>query len=693
MKRYILITGILTVCAWLLNSCQEDLGAGTDNDKGVLTIQLNSMAATRADGPIAGIEDLNENLLKQADVFFFDENGGSQLYYEEKVSVENNTLLLMLPAEVEGKNCKIGIIANYGGFSKTDVEGKSWAELQKLQITTAFKNNDTKEEQFVMQGISDKAYPLASGTTVGPIELKRVAAKISLYPQIPEEIIRDGLEIDGVTYKPLLGRMSVSMQNVVKKASVDGITYAPGSDDFTTAQRTYKRGGDHTGDSDAYSHLPLYTYPNDWTTGKEEQESYLRLCIPWTYTRNGVTSATDYFYRVAIGGDNKIKSNAFYRITVNVSILGSVDPDNLTPVEGKFLIKDWTTQKIDADMNRYEYLVLETNSVTLNNEDEATIYLATSSAASAKVVKVSYPDYSRVNSTVTTITNPSQLTDYEVDVFGQTLVFRHEVDPEAFTPQTIEIEVTNEDGKKETLMIVQYPPIYIVAENNQANGGNNRFVYGVKKNGAEVYDDRNSSLGGVYSYNYSTGSNSNPNQYTIYISALDVNDKYLIGDPRQESPTKLSNLNNKNGGLQSYMPTQDDNGNTNLVIAPAFKIASSWGMTTGGSYTQMQRRCASYQENGYPAGRWRLPTESEIEYIVKLSDQRKIPELFDGEYFAASGRVYKTSTSGGSFSKNPDKNSEHAVRCVYDVWYWGNDKIPNPNVFTWGDTDPIRPSN
>ena len=48
---------------------------------------------------------------------------------------------------------------------------------------------------------------------------------------------------------------------------------------------------------------------------------------------------------------------------------------------------------------------------------------------------------------------------------------------------------------------------------------------------------------------------------------------------------------------------------------------------------------------------------------------------------------------GGSFSKNPDKNSEHAVRCVYDVWYWGNDKIPNPNVFTWGDTDPIRPSN
>lgn len=686
MKRYILITGILTVCAWLLNSCQEDLGAGTDNDKGVLTIQLNSMAATRADGPIAGIEDLNENLLKQADVFFFDENGGSQLYYEEKVSVENNTLLLMLPAEVEGKNCKIGIIANYGGFSKTDVEGKSWAELQKLQITTAFKNNDTKEEQFVMQGISDKVYPLASGTTVGPIELKRVAAKISLYPQIPEEIIRDGLEIDGVTYKPLLGNMSVSMQNVVKKASVDGITYAPGSDDFTTAQRAYKRGGDHTGDSDAYSHLPLYTYPNDWTTGKEEQESYLRLCIPWTYTRNGVTSATDYFYRVAIGGDDKIKSNAFYRITVNVSILGSVDPDNLTPVEGKFVIKDWTTQEIDADMNRYEYLVLETNSVTLNNEDEATIYLATSSAASAKVVKVSYPDYSRVNSTVTTITNPSQLIDYEVDVFGQTLVFKHEVDPEAFTPRTIEIEVTNEDGKKEMLMIVQYPPIYIVAENNQVDGGNNRFVYGKKSTG-NISDDNGTGIGSVA--HYENGSNHNPNQYTIYITALDATSSYVIGDPRTERIEALSSLRKYNGGLQAYYPAKKEG--VDDVIAPAFKIASSWGQTTSASYEQMKKRCASYQENGYPAGRWRIPTEGEIEYIAGLSNRKKIPELFNGNYFASSGRYYAAASgSGGSFIATTNSRS---VRCVYDVWYWGNDKIPNPNVFTWGDTDPIRPSN
>ena len=33
---------------------------------------------------------------------------------------------------------------------------------------------------------------------------------------------------------------------------------------------------------------------------------------------------------------------------------------------------------------------------------------------------------------------------------------------------------------------------------------------------------------------------------------------------------------------------------------------------------------------------------------------------------------------------NPDKNGSHAVRCIYDVWYWGDDKIVKRNVFTWG---------
>ena len=70
------------------------------------------------------------------------------------------------------------------------------------------------------------------------------------------------------------------------------------------------------------------------------------------------------------------------------------------------------------------------------------------------------------------------------------------------------------------------------------------------------------------------------------------------------------------------------------MIAPVFKIASSWGVVTSGSinYVQAQKRCASYQENGYPAGRWRIPTEGEIEFIVSLSNMGYIPKLFGGDY-------------------------------------------------------------
>lgn len=227
-------------------------------------------------------------------------------------------------------------------------------------------------------------------------------------------------------------------------------------------------------------------------------------------------------------------------------------------------------------------------------------------------------------------------------------------------------------------------------------------MYGVKtKSRASVEDDDKNSLGGVYTY--TEGSNTNPNQYVIYVTQLDASEKYIIGDPRNQTPTKLSYLtkygNGSLKGLQQYLKTKGEVTNereVDNIIAPAFRIASSFGVTQDISYSIAQKRCASYQENGYPAGRWRVPTEAEIEFIVSLSNKKYIPELFDGEYFASSQRYYMgKSGSTGSWGgdQGSSRNGSHAVRCIYDVWYWGDDKIANPNVFTWGDTDPIRPAN
>ena len=95
-------------------------------------------------------------------------------------------------------------------------------------------------------------------------------------------------------------------------------------------------------------------------------------------------------------------------------------------------------------------------------------------------------------------------------------------------------------------------------------------------------------------------------------------------------------------------------------------------------------RCASYQEDGYPAGRWRLPTAAELKFVGKLCAERKIPTLFtDGNsYWCASGG-FTFDIDDGTFN---EANSANYVRCVYDDWYWGGDRVESAvTTFTWGD--------
>lgn len=673
MKRNTLLCYILAACTGLLAGCQKELTDQGGSSRAV-TIKLNSQAMTRANNSEPGINELNENKVTTVDVFFFEDLVATNTYYEENVTVTGNEFQVVLPNELEGQNYYVGIIANCDQL--TNVEGKTWSQLLAQTVTTEFQTGDQVENCFVMQGISGPL-ALTSGGKVGPISLKRVASKISLYPIINPDILINGKEINGVTYTPNLSGASVTLRNMATKASLDGTDYKPVAADLKAATRTYKPGDDMTGANNNYSHLPLYSYPTDWTT-EGGTETYLELCIPWSYEQNGTQMSSNYYYHVPIGKTKNLKSNAFYYINAQIDVLGSLDPTETVLVEGDFVIKNWSTLEIDAEMNRYEYLMLETNRIVLNNEASSTIYLASSSTVSAKVVSVTYQDYKNILPE----TKNEDIGNYHVEINGQSLTFEHDIDPEAFTPRTITIEITNTDDKKEMLTIVQNPAIYAVADNNSARGGYNRFVYGVRhtkddENSSAVKDDNQKSLGGVYHYN--AGSNNNPNQYTIYVTVLNSSDNFVIGDPRKGQVDNLNNLQKVGRGLKYYYPSKEDT-ETRRVIAPSFKIASSWGVTDNVAYEYAKKRCASYQENGYPAGRWRVPTEGEVDYVIGLSAAGKIPELFDGDYFASSGR-YRTHESGIWQSTG----ESHAVRCVYDVWYWGDGKIATPETFTWGD--------
>ena len=189
--------------------------------------------------------------------------------------------------------------------------------------------------------------------------------------------------------------------------------------------------------------------------------------------------------------------------------------------------------------------------------------------------------------------------------------------------------------------------------------------------------------------------NKNKNQYNVYITAL-PSSNYLIGDPRSTTGSSLSGINE----LTNYRPTRTDAVN---VIAPIFKIASSYGKTTQMSYEQAVKRCASYQENGYPAGRWRVPTPAEIEFMQQRALNGDIPSLFNGlstnesyrAYWAGDGTVYwpgynddgePFGPAAGFYAPGNNNMSKdtHSVRCVYDVWYWGDDKKDTDNP-VWSD--------
>ena len=158
--------------------------------------------------------------------------------------------------------------------------------------------------------------------------------------------------------------------------------------------------------------------------------------------------------------------------------------------------------------------------------------------------------------------------------------------------------------------------------------------------------------------------------------------RYIKADGKVSGPEEKREL-----GV--YYPT-DETSRTENMIAPAYRISTKLSGTytnTKISKEQAQYRCAAFQENGFPAGRWRLPTMAEISFSSQLSANKVYEWQFSKEYWSANGVVYVDDASG---SVTPKPNATEAfVRCVYDSWYWGDDRVLDsdglPSSFAWGD--------
>ena len=309
-----------------------------------------------------------------------------------------------------------------------------------------------------------------------------------------------------------------------------------------------------------------------------------------------------------------------------------------------------------------------------------------------------------------------------------------------FVPYYIWVKVTmtvKVNGVDETftewIRYEQYPEIYIEAKTNSAykegysdsQANNDRNVYvnsywsqsagggygGTSYTHNACFTDNGTpgtdydTFGPAVGLSYSLYYNNNPNMYVIHVTSIS-DDEYIIGDPREKQIDSdfIGNTNNtvwatapaidnSRRKLQYYYSTDSSDGTMNM-IAPVFRIASSYSGTdlsvssySNDGYEVAKRRCASYQEDGYPAGRWRMPTFAEARFICTLSYEGKIPALFATQnnvsYYCAHG-PFRALSNG---SVNLVDSDPVSVRCVYDEWYWGSEKIESKKTFTWGDAE------
>ena len=180
--------------------------------------------------------------------------------------------------------------------------------------------------------------------------------------------------------------------------------------------------------------------------------------------------------------------------------------------------------------------------------------------------------------------------------------------------------------------------------------------------------------------------------FKINVTVLPDDSDLVIGDPRKDEVDNLSQAfregDTVDGGhrsLQYYYPAEKSDRTVNM-LAPSFRISTKCGGTEFGNLTEQQAkwRCASYQEDGFPAGRWRLPTKGEIKFMAQLSANGAFARLFsaNGSYWSANGAI---NVSGSSVS---DITTDKAMtRCVYDVWYWGDEQQAQRDHFYWGDVE------
>ncbi len=757
MKRIITYISILAAVLTTGVSCTREALDGNQGS-GAITLSfqtqdMNTRVTINDADPVVG--QGAENKIEYVDYFFFASADpdtpaikSGRLSVDALTKVSDTEYKYTFDTSVseyevlQGKSY-LYVLVNYPGR----IESTTLNSLLSMPITTDFTAEQTS---FVMDsydnGDTDGLLALTptqkneSKTVV--VKLTRCAAKLLLNVDVRNSYTDES----GNVWTPVTDQMWVNFVNGRNRTTVDAeaVEFDDKSFYFTTATKAPTRITDKSGYT-SWQAAPVYTYPQTFEVS-DVTAPYFKIFCPWVCNGKGMNN---FYYKILLPKLGSFQRNKIYKMTVDVSVIGSTEDDWALATEYICVVDWWKPEDIGTSFEGAMYLEVPVKHYDIYGVNDIYIPVVSSNDIQITNLRGSKTNLYNGNSVSVSATT----SDISKEGFKLTHVLNTNMTSPDFdcTPITYTMTVRHTQGglsKTVNVTVVQYPSIYAEADesngyayvNSYTRGNTNRANQSGTYRGGRYrsYYNSNGSIG-YYAYNsrgsdYSgsdqlgtinTGNamNANYNQYVVTVSVLPegykvagMTEEVVIGDPRGG---RLANnylgYNAGTNGARNLTVQANYNGaaaNTQNVIAPAIRIASSWGATGPiRNYDRAEERCASYQENGYPAGRWRMPTVAEIDFLISLSDYQHIPELFTPEYHSDNyGGYYDVYWAGGQYGYGgkpyTDRNHTNAyvnlagarqyndgtmgvsingreeyfipyMRCVYDEWYWSSTKYNN----------------
>ncbi len=432
--------------------------------------------------------------------------------------------------------------------------------------------------------------------------------------------------------------------------------------------------------------------------------------------------------RLGTSADNMVLNrNTIYQTTVTIDRLGQKEIDNPVTVSPKFEVVAWADETITIGDEDIQYLELLKDTIIMKNISETAEQYFTSSSVvasdSVEVVDVYYYDKYGAKQTIYNPDNPYHDDSSILSQYGiiARLVNDNGINRYGYLNVTsdvptnngiryIWVQVTNAQNVSAKFLVKQYPLEYITRVIGHYSFRDD-FLYGPSNNQREVrwretYDEyrRQSpqvSIGRgtvgwlFYTYYgqfrskvYNTDEDINGRNVVIYYYEFNLSQGRYSSTMTRDN-TRLTNPNmyfvritKTSGEYTLAVPALNSEGYTdpseenNRLVSPAFMLASQLGavqpteffeQTENSDEFNAKDQCLHYVEvdtDGIEYRDWRLPTEAELEIIMKFqyADGSVMDEVLAGQYYwAASGNSVYNERATNTDSSIP------AIRCIRDV--------------------------